>query len=66
VVKCYDIYENKSLKIMIIEFCNGGTLQDEIERKIRIPEKEAVLVLKQIINGIAVRKVIFRNCIVIK
>lgn len=54
VIRCFDVYENKSLKIMIIEFCNGGTLQSEIDVKKRIPEKEAILILKQIINGIAV------------
>ena len=37
---------------MVIEFCNKGTLQDEIDNKSRIPEKEAILILKQIINGI--------------
>lgn len=39
VVRCYDVYENKALKIMIIEYCNGGTLQEEINQKLRIPEK---------------------------
>lgn len=52
-IKCFDIYENKSLKIMVIEYCNGGTLQQEIRNKHRIPEKQAILILKQIINGIA-------------
>lgn len=37
-IKCYDVYENKSLKIMVIEYCNGGTLDDEIKSKGRIPE----------------------------
>lgn len=26
VMKLFDVYENKWLKIMMIEFCNGGTL----------------------------------------
>ncbi len=26
VMKLFDVYENKWLKIMVIEFCNGGTL----------------------------------------
>ena len=54
VVQCYNVYENMSLKIMVIEYCNGGELQQEIRNKIRIPEGEAILVLKQLINGIAV------------
>ena len=39
VMKILDVYENKSLKIMVIEYCNGGDLQHEIRDKIRIPEK---------------------------
>lgn len=38
-LKCYDVYENSDLKVLIIEFCNGKTLQDEIDEKKRIPEK---------------------------
>ena len=39
VMKCYDVYENKDLKIMMIEYCNGGTLSDMLTEKGRIPEK---------------------------
>lgn len=52
-MKLYDVYENKWLKIMVIEYCNGGTLSQEITHRNRIPEKEAVEILKQIILGIA-------------
>jgi hypothetical protein len=38
-IKCFDVYRNDDLKIMIIEFCNGKTLQAEIDEKRRIPEK---------------------------
>lgn len=37
VMKCYDVYENKDLKIMMIEYCNGGTLADMLGEKGRIP-----------------------------
>lgn len=62
VVKCYNVYENRSLKIMVMEYCNGGELQREISTKYKIPEREAILILKQIINGIAVLFSIFRSC----
>jgi serine/threonine protein kinase len=39
---------------MMLEYCNGGNLQDYIEKKGRIAEKEAILIFKQILNGIAV------------
>nr|VVW87185.1 unnamed protein product [Nymphaea colorata] len=38
IIKCYDVYQNKSLKVMVIEYCNGLTLQEEITEKKRIPE----------------------------
>jgi serine/threonine protein kinase len=37
---------------MMIEYCNGGNLANEIGLKKRIPEDEAIMILKQIINGI--------------
>ena len=46
--------ENESLKVLVLEYCNGHTLQEYIDRKIRIKEDEAVRILRQIINGIAV------------
>lgn len=53
-LKCYDLYENEDLKVLIIEYCNGKTLQAEIDEKKRIPESEAWSILKQIINGLIV------------
>jgi len=26
-IKCYDVYSNQDLKLMMIEYCNGTTLQ---------------------------------------
>jgi serine/threonine protein kinase len=40
----------------MIEYCNGMNLQKEIELKVRIPENEAILIMKQLINGIAVNQ----------
>ena len=36
-MKCHQAYENEDLKVMILEFCEGNTLQAEIEQKKRIP-----------------------------
>lgn len=36
-LKCYDVYENEDLKILFVEYCNGQTLQAEIDSKKRIP-----------------------------
>jgi serine/threonine protein kinase len=24
VVKCYDVYQNNNLKVIVMEYCNGG------------------------------------------
>ena len=55
-MKCYDVYENEDLKIMMIEYCNGGTLTRQLLKSEKVfTEKEAVDIIKQIIFGIAVR-----------
>jgi serine/threonine protein kinase len=48
--------------VLVLEYCNGHTLQEYIDRKIRIREEEAVRILRQIINGIAVLLLSFRSC----
>ena len=55
VVKCFDVFLNQDLKFIVMEFCNRGNLEDEIKRRKHIPEREAIPMLKQIINGITVR-----------
>lgn len=35
-MKCYATYENKWLKIMVIEYCNEGTLSEQIYKRGRI------------------------------
>jgi serine/threonine protein kinase len=37
-VKCFDVYLNKDLKLIIMEYCDGGTLEDYLQEKGRIPE----------------------------
>jgi serine/threonine protein kinase len=35
-IKCYDIYENADLKVLVMEFCEGRTLEDELKSKKKI------------------------------
>jgi serine/threonine protein kinase len=49
-----------------MEYCSGKTLDAYLQKKKKIPEKEAVDILRQIINGIAVSSISFRNSIVTK
>lgn len=62
-IKCFDVYRNEDLKVMAIEYCNGKTLQAEIDEKRRIPEAEAVMIAKHVIIGMMVALRLFRNCI---
>ena len=38
---------------MVLEFCNWGSLQDELDKRGHIPEADAVSILKQIILGLS-------------
>jgi serine/threonine protein kinase len=31
IIKCYDIYENKELKIIVTDYFSGGTLTSKIQ-----------------------------------
>ena len=54
IVQCYQVFQNQSLKIIVMEYCEGGTLQEYIRLNGKIPEKEALKIFKQILNGVAV------------
>ena len=63
-IKLLDVFENDDLKILIIEFCDGRTLADQLKQRSdrRFSEKEAVDIIRHIINGIAVFLRGVRNC----
>lgn len=42
------------MKVMVLEYCNGKTLEDHVWDRKFLPEGEAVIILRQIINGLAV------------
>lgn len=58
-IKCYDVYENESLKLMLMEYCKDGDLEQEVRRNKFLPENDAVIILKQILNGLAVKIYIY-------
>ena len=41
-IKCYDLYENRDFKILVMEYCKGKTLDQYMRRKRKLPEREAV------------------------
>lgn len=36
---------------LVYEFCNGGTLEDQIKKKKHLSEQESIVVFKQILNA---------------
>lgn len=61
VLKCFEIIENSSLQILVLEYCNGKTLQQLIDENRHLKEEDAVKILRQIIIGIAVAYILVRN-----
>lgn len=60
IIKAHDYQYTKNSHYLIIDYCNGGTLRDKMEKKniqgritpIPIPEGTAIPYLMQILNGI--------------
>ena len=46
-----DSFETDMYVCIVMELCNGGTLEDYLHEKARLTEDRAVRFLKQIING---------------
>jgi hypothetical protein len=38
ILKCYESFENSDIKLIIIEYCNEGTLKEKIQLNGKIPE----------------------------
>lgn len=56
VVRLYGRYETDDYIMLALEYCNGGDLAMQIDNRGKIPENEAVLIIKQIVLGFAVKK----------
>ena len=54
VVKCFETIMTKRKFYLVLEFCKGGDLADYLDKKKRIPEPQAIPILKQILNGFRV------------
>lgn len=54
IVKFYDSYENDQLKIIVMEFCDSGSLEDKIDQGKMQSEEKILELLKQLMKGILV------------
>lgn len=63
VVKLYDSFENQRCKVLVMEYCRHGGLDNFIVQRGAIEEEDAVSILRQIILGLAVCLPLLRNFI---
>lgn len=54
VVKLYEAYENTKCKVLIMEYCRNGGLDNFISERWALEEEDAVEILRQIMLGLAV------------
>ena len=62
IVKCYDLLDSESLRVVVIEYCPEGTLKDQITKEGRINEPQAIRILSQLMMGFAVEVFLLRFC----
>lgn len=53
IVRLYEVYESKENIFLVTELCDGRELFDEISKRKKLKEKEAAIVIKQILQAIA-------------
>jgi calcium-dependent protein kinase len=52
IIKAFDAFESKQSFYIVMEYCAGGELFERIREKKRYSERDAALVIKQILTGI--------------
>ena len=38
-VRCFEVYQNEKLKVIVMEYCNRGNLESYLEQKGSVSEK---------------------------
>lgn len=55
VVRCYEKIMTSKNIYLVMEYCNGGDLDQYLANNGRVPEIQATLFLREILNGFKVR-----------
>lgn len=53
ILKLYEVFEDKKHIYLVTEFCQGGELFDEIISRGKFEEKDAAIVIKQLLSAIS-------------
>lgn len=61
VIRFVDSFKTDNYVFIITEFCNGGDLEHYLEKQKQIPEDEATVFLKQILNGFKVHLLLIQG-----
>ena len=51
VVKLLDVVQTNNNTYIVSEFCNGGDLKDYITKKGKLPESEAIEIIRDVLKG---------------
>ena len=51
IVKLYEFIETKNSFYLVMEYCNGGNLEELIKKKLHLSELESINYLKQLLLG---------------
>lgn len=56
IIKMIDFFEREGLLYIVLEYCNGGNLQEYVkgQKDGRLTEKDSLRILEQIIEGFKV------------
>lgn len=50
-MKCYDIFSTANNCYIITEFCNEGDLENLLKKREKLPEEEALPILREFLMG---------------
>ena len=51
ILKCHDIYSTANNCYIITEFCNEGDLETLLKKRNKLPEEEAIPIIRDFIEG---------------
>jgi len=53
ILKCFESFEDQNCHYLVLQYCNGGDLNEYLLKHKKLNETEAIYFLKQIMNGFA-------------
>jgi serine/threonine-protein kinase ULK2 len=51
ILKCHDIYSTANNCYIITEFCNEGDLEALLKKRTKLPEDEAIAIIRDFLDG---------------